>query len=231
MISISHKDGVAILEMNGGENRLNGNFVEAFSAALDDVTASDATALVSIGSDRFYSTGLDLEWLLGEGRSGAEDFVFHVQAIYARLLEFPIPTVAALNGHAFAGGAMLALAHDARLMRSDRGYFCLPEIDLATGRPLTPGMIELIRSRLAPQVCHEAILTGRRYGGTEAAERGIVEAVLGASDLRAAAVQRARDLGGHDRDTVRSLKMQLTGRVSEALLSRAHGDASPAPTA
>ena len=223
MISSSHEDGVVILEMDDGENRLNGNFVEAFAAALDAAEGSCATALVCIGSGRFYSTGLDLEWLSGEGRRAAEDFVFHVQEIYARLLEFPIPTVAALNGHAFAGGAMLALAHDARLMRSDRGYFCLPEIDLATGRPLTPGMIELIRSRLAPQVCHEAILTGRRYGGDEALSCGIVESVCSASTLRDAAIRRARGLGGHPRKSVKRIKTQLSERVCKALRSREHG--------
>ena len=80
--------------------------------------------------------------------------------LFARLLAFPAYTVAALNGHTFAAGAMLALACDDRVMRTDRGYFCLPEADI--GLPFTDGMAALILARLDHVAAREAMLTGRR---------------------------------------------------------------------
>ena len=88
-------------------------------------------------------------------------------------MAFPVPTVAAMNGHAFAAGAMLALAHDYRVMRGDRGFFCLPEVDIKI--PLAPGMNALIKCRLSPTVFRDTILTGRRIGGMEAKELAIVD--------------------------------------------------------
>src|SRR4029453_6531940 len=89
-----------------------------------------------------------------------------VQNLLARVLSLPVPTVAALQGHVVAAGAMLAPAHDFRGMRADRGYFCLPEVDIHIA--FTPGMSALIQARLTPQVAHEAMTTGRRYGGAAA---------------------------------------------------------------
>lgn len=217
MIRWERDEGVGILRMHQGENRLNAAFLDALESALDRAENDDIEALVTIGSERFYSTGLDLEWLAGDGRSEAEGFVERLQRLFARLLVFPVATVAALNGHAFAGGAMLALCHDRRVMRSDRGYFCLPEIDLATGQPLTPGMVALIRMKLPPQTFHEAIVTGRRYGGSAAEQAGIVQSTASDSDLLLHALDLARQAGGRDRETLATLKAQLAGAAIETL--------------
>lgn len=217
MISWERDESVGILRMDDGENRLNATFLDAFEGALDRAVAEDIDSLVTIGCDRFYSTGLDLEWLAGDGRPQAQGFVGRLQEVFARLLQFPVATIAAINGHAFAGGAMLALCHDQRVMRSDRGFFCLPEIDLATGQPLTPGMVALIRMKLPPQTFHEAIVTGRRYGGILASESGIVQHAASQHDLLPRAVDIAKKSGGHDRETVVTLKTQLTGPILERL--------------
>lgn len=78
-----------------------------------------------------------------------------------RVLMIDVFTVAAVNGHAFAGGAMLAAAHDHRIMREDRGYWCLPEADL--GLPLTPTMYATLASHVPRPALADAALTGRRY--------------------------------------------------------------------
>ena len=98
-------------------------------------------------------------------------------------------TVAAIPGHAFAAGAMLALAHDHRMMRADRGFWCVQKVDL--GMAFTPGMTALLRARLAPQVAHEAMLTGKRYGGEEAAALAIVDAAVAEDEVLPRAVELA----------------------------------------
>jgi outer membrane protein OmpA-like peptidoglycan-associated protein len=114
-----------------------------------------------------------------------------------------------VNGHAFAGGAMLALAHDFRVMRTERGYFCLPEVDLATGQPLTPGLYALLDARLDRATLHEALVTGRRYPATEAAARGLVHEALPETALLPRAVAMARELATKDRATLAALKRGL----------------------
>ena len=101
---------------------------------------------------------------MSENSDQHAEFIDSVQALLAllaRVLTLPLVTVAACQGHVFAAGAMLALAQDARVLRVDRGWFCLPEVDIAI--PFTPGMAALIQSRLSPQIAHTAMTTGRRY--------------------------------------------------------------------
>ena len=113
-----------------------------------------------------------------------------VHALLARMLSLPFLTVAALQGHAFAAGAMLSLTHDLRVMRADRGYWCLPEADI--GIPFTPGMSALIQARLTPQTAHEAMVTARRFGGAEAARRQIVDHAVAEGEVLSTAIEIAR---------------------------------------
>jgi enoyl-CoA hydratase/carnithine racemase len=135
-------------------------------AALDEVErAEGARALVTTATGKFFSNGLDLDWLFAHADQH-EAYVVRVHALFARVLSLPLITVAALQGPTFAAGAMLSPAHDFRVMRAGRGFWCLPEADI--GIPFTHGMSALIQARLAPQVAHEAMTTGRRYGGVDA---------------------------------------------------------------
>jgi enoyl-CoA hydratase/carnithine racemase len=126
-----------------------------------------------------------------------------------------VPTVAAIGGHAFAAGAMLALAHDFRVMRADRGYFCLPEVDIAI--PFTRGMSALIQSKLTPKTAHEAMTTGRRYGGTDALDAQIVDAVAHEADVLAAAIEMARPLAGKASPTLGLIKARMYPAALAAL--------------
>ena len=208
MIDLERHDAVFLLRMKAGENRIHPPFLEALGEALDEVEASQGpAALVTTGEGKFYSNGLDLVWMRTQEAASLGPFVASFQRVLARLLAFPVPTIAALNGHAFAGGAMFALAHDFRVMREDRGFFCIPEIDL--GLPLAPGLLALLRARLPRTVLHEAIVTGRRYGGAEAAAERIVEAAVAEAAVVPQAIERAAALAGKDRATLASLKRAI----------------------
>ena len=216
MIDVKREGPVALVSMRSGENRFNPSFIGELTRALDEVERSDEpSALVLTGDGKFFSNGLDLAWMSGEGRDRAGEVLSGMLGIFARLLASPIPSVAALNGHAFAGGAMLALACDFRTMRTDRGFFCIPEIDL--GLPLHPGMAALIQARLPKLTAHEAIVTGKRYGGIEALARGIVDYATPAVDLLAKSTSIAAPLAGKNRAVMQTHKRLLYGEVLKLL--------------
>jgi len=205
MIDLERHGAVFVLRMKAGENRIHPRFLESLGGALDEVLASEGpAALVTIGEGKFYSNGLDLEWMRAQGPDVLGSFLASFQRMLGRLLAFPLPTVAALGGHAFAGGAMFAMAHDFRVMREDRGFFCIPEVDL--GLPLAPGLMALLRARLPRTVLHEAIVSGRRYGGSDALAARIVEAAVPEDLVLPRAIERAASLAGKDRVALVALK-------------------------
>jgi enoyl-CoA hydratase/carnithine racemase len=205
MFDLRVEDDVFILHLNEGENRFNHTSLDALNEALDRVEKSETpTALVTVGEGKFYSNGLDLAWMAEAGAQAALDNVHRVHELLARVLTFPMITVAALNGHAFAAGAMLALAHDFRVMRRDRGFFCLPEVDIKI--PFTKTMQSLIIARLPTRTAHEACVTGMRYGGELALSRGIVDQAEAEADVLPKAIALAKGLIGKDRETLGAIK-------------------------
>ena len=216
MIDLRREGSVFVLTLQAGENRLNRPFLDALNRAFDTVEASPGpAALVTVGEEKFYSTGLDLDWLGGAGQGEAPRFVNTVIALFARLVTLDVPTVAAINGHAFAAGGMLALAHDFRVMRADRGFFCLNEVDI--GLPLHPGMVALVKSRLGAGVFRDVVLTGARIGGAEACERGIVDEAVPAAEVLPRAIARAATLAEKDRQTYAALKRGIYAQLLGAL--------------
>ncbi|GAC1316392.1 MAG: enoyl-CoA hydratase-related protein [Thermoleophilaceae bacterium] len=202
------RDGeVFILNLGDGDNAFNPGWLDGVEGALTEVESRAAPrALVTTASGKTWSTGLDLNWL-GANPHEAERFLGRVHALFARVLSLGVPTVAALQGHTFAAGAMLSLAHDHRVMRGDRGYWCLPEVDIRI--PFTPGMSALVQARLPVQAAHEAMTTGRRYGGGEAAAAGIVAESLDEGKLLARATEIARPLASKDPGTLETIKQRM----------------------
>jgi enoyl-CoA hydratase/carnithine racemase len=207
---------VFLLDLGDGENRLDAEFVAGFDAALDEVERTDGDcALVTTGRGAHYSTGYDLVRMRSLSHEAQRDFVAQHQRLLARLVLLPVPTLAALQGHAIGGGALIALAHDWRFMREDRGYFCLPEIDARI--PFRPGMVALLAARLAPTVLRDLALSGERLGGRDASARGVVDLALPETELLPRALERADELARKDRRTVAKMKERLYGEVASAL--------------
>jgi enoyl-CoA hydratase/carnithine racemase len=214
MPSLTRTDTHAVLHLGADENKLNRPWLDELNACLDEVEADPPAAVVTTADGKFWSTGLDLDWL-GANPDSAQAFVDDVQRMLARVLLLPTATVAAIQGHAFAAGAMLALAHDVRVMREDRGYFCLPEVDLPL--PFTPGMAALIQAKLDPSVAHEAMTTGRRYGGGEAVDVRIVAAAVEEAVVVSDATARAHAIGGKHAGTLAAIKEQMYAAAATAL--------------
>ena len=112
--TLTQTDGVYVLDIGDTENRFSPDWMTSVNDALDKVVAAPAP-LVLTATGKFYSNGLDLDWL-GQNADQFEPYVARVQALLARLLVLPVPTVTAINGHAFGAGAMLAMTLDWRVM-------------------------------------------------------------------------------------------------------------------
>jgi enoyl-CoA hydratase/carnithine racemase len=214
VIELDKHGDVFVLRLGDGDNRFNDVSIAGLHAALDEVEAAAApAALVTTATGKIWSNGLDLDHMAKVDDAIA--FVHDVEGIFARFLRLPVPTVAAIQGHAFAAGAMLALAHDVRVMRVDRGYLCLPEIDL--GMTFTDGFAELIRAKLPQPALHRMMVLGERLDAPTAVQVGAVDAVAELDAVLDTAIGRARDLAGKAGPTVRGIRRNLYGPVLSAL--------------
>ncbi|MER6335172.1 enoyl-CoA hydratase-related protein [Streptomyces sp. NPDC001034] len=215
MPSLDRQDNVFVLDLGDGENRFHPDWLTAVDAALTEVEKAEGPrALVTAATGKFWSNGLDLDWLFAHADEHLE-YVVSVHGLFARTLSLPLVTVAALQGHTFAAGAMFSLAHDLRVMRADRGFWCLPEADIDI--PFTPGMSALVQSRLAPRTAHEAMVTARRYGGLDAAAAGIVDQAVAEEDVLATAVETARAQTAKAGATLGTIKARMYAPVLAAL--------------
>jgi enoyl-CoA hydratase/carnithine racemase len=215
MPTLDRQDGVFILDIGDTENRFHPGWVAAVNALLDEVEKAEGPrALVTAATGKFFSNGLDLDWLFAHADQ-AGDYVSGVQELLARVLTLPVVTVAALQGHTFAAGAMFSLAHDFRVMRADRGYWCLPEAEINIA--FSPGMSALIQARLTPQTAHEAMTTARRYGGHDAHAAGIVDRTADEDAVRQAAIETARAHAAKAGPTLGTIKTRMYASVLDAL--------------
>ncbi len=233
-LRVEQRGDVALVTLLDGENRIDSAFTERLDRALDAVMerADGPCGLVVAAEGRFWSNGIALEAVQAEGRPAMLDFFAGYCRLLGRILTLPIPTVAALNGHCVAGGALLATAFDYRVMREDRGWLCLPEVDLGTA--IHPTLWRLLRSKLPEATARDALLSGRRWSAAEASAAGWVDAVSDATGLLERAVEIAAGLATKDRRTFGAMKAALHGEVGDALAETARRalaerDELPAP--
>ena len=215
MPTLDRHDAVFVLDLGDTENRFHPDWLMAVNALLDEVEKGDGPrALVTAASGKIWSNGLDLEWLF-EHPERFPAYTGEVHALFARVLQLPMVTVAALQGHTFAAGAMLSLCHDLRVMRADRGYWCLPEADINI--PFTVGMSALIQSRLTPPVAHEAMVTARRFGGVDAYAKQIVDEAVPETDVRERAIVLAQQHATKAGPALQTIKSRMYATVLAAL--------------
>jgi enoyl-CoA hydratase/carnithine racemase len=192
------------------DNRLTPIFIDALLLALDIIEHRYPKGVVvtTSGIAKFYSNGLDLD-LVAQTEGFLENWLWR---LFRRLLtyvfvslphfedavqsciipkkqnadnrsRYPMPTVCLLNGHAFAGGFMLAMYHDYRIMNPDRGFLCVNELEF--GVPLQTPMMAIFREKLTPVTFRNVVLEAHRFGGRNALQAGIVDAVGGAEETLA----------------------------------------------
>lgn len=173
------KDGtVAILTMNNGENRHNPEWAEVMLSTYDEIMAdTEIKAIVLTSSDpKNFCLGVDINWLMktmGENDYPSVNKWLHRNGeVFRTFLMAPVPTIAAITGHAFGNGAMLAGACDFRFMRADRGFFCFPEIDL--GIQFAPSMTEWMKRIMPYHLFVRMQFSGEKVGAAELEKYNVV---------------------------------------------------------
>jgi enoyl-CoA hydratase/carnithine racemase len=197
MINLDRDGDVFVLTMDMGENRWNTNFVRAFDEQLEEALASKGpAALVTSSSNaKFFSNGLDLDWRRQEGDGeGGDKSVFGDEffSLMSKLITFPMPTLCAINGHGFGAGFMMALSHDVRMMRADRGYLCANEIQI--GMTIPDAELSLFRHKMSGSAFFDTVQLARRWTGPDAKAAGFVQDVADMDSLLNKTIDRAHQL-------------------------------------
>ncbi|KAJ5729617.1 uncharacterized protein N7483_004125 [Penicillium malachiteum] len=161
------------------DNRMTPTFIDALILALDIIEQRYPKGVVvtTSGITKFYSNGLDLELAVS-----TEGFLDKwLWRLFRRFLTYPMPTVCLLNGHAFAGGFMLAMYHDYRVQNPAKGFLCVNELEF--GVPLQTPMMSIFREKLTPSTFRNVVLEAHRFGGKDSLQAGIVDGLGGLDEV------------------------------------------------
>ncbi|HLJ74238.1 MAG TPA: enoyl-CoA hydratase/isomerase family protein, partial [Thermoanaerobaculia bacterium] len=192
MIERQVADGIATLRLAHGKvSALDLELCNAIAREFESATASsDVRAVILTGTGTTFSAGVDLRRLVDAGKTYVQDFVEALDAMIRAMFVFPKPAVAAINGHAIAGGAIMAFACDYRLMTG--GRIGVPEA--LVGVPFPPLALEVVRFGVPKQHLQSVVLLARTYELADAKNIGLVDEAIGADKLMERATQIARQM-------------------------------------
>lgn len=229
MIRRDVRDGVAILTMDHGRaNALDLEFTAALTVALRAEERSPAGSAVLTGTGNIFSAGVDLLSLVDGGGEYVTRFLGVLREFIYALLEHPKPLVAAVNGHAIAGGCVMTCGCDHRLMVKGLMRIGVPE--LLVGVPFPTAAVEAMRLATPAHLLHDTIYSGRTFLPEEALARGLVNDLVEPEELIEQAVGVARRMAEIPGETFRLTKCQLRAHGLEAV-RRAEADGTEADVA
>ncbi|GAB7358582.1 hypothetical protein MBLNU230_g2642t1 [Neophaeotheca triangularis] len=226
-----HPSNIFIITLRKApENRLNSTYCQRLIALFRQIETTlgpnTPGAVITRGVDfKYWCTGLELEESDSNPFANSDGFF----PLLATILDFPYPTIACVTGHTFGGACPLALAHDYRVMNSERGFFCMPPVNLGLH---FPGIGALLRLKLRPQVARSMLLEAKRWTGKQALEDGIVDAVAKPEELEGKAVELAGLWAGKAEMGVYALlRNELYGEAARLFreISYVHGKRTDLP--
>jgi enoyl-CoA hydratase len=224
VINSTRRGRVALLRMTHGKaNALDLELCEALTAQLNDCAGSDAGALILTGEGRMFSAGVDLVRILSGGAAYVRAFLPSLNRMLAALFSAPKPVVAAVNGHAIAGGCIIACAADYRMMAREAGRIGIPELLVGVPFPVAP--LEIMRFA-APQHVQALAYRGLTLSADLALQHGLVDAVVDADRLLDEAVAVAESLAAIPAAAFALTKRQLREPVLQRIAAGAVMDAA-----
>ncbi len=216
MIESRTTDGIAILTLSHGKaNALDIELCDALAARFVDLRESEAKAVVLTAQGKIFSAGVDLRRLSEGGADYIRRFLPALHRLYDAVFFHPKPVVAAINGHAIAGGCVLACCADRRIMVREAGRIGVTEI--LVGVPFPALAFEIMRHATSPNFFAETILTGETFPAEAAAHRGWINEVVDAPALMARAIVAAQSLAALSPPAFTQTKMQIRAAVSERM--------------
>ena len=216
MIDIATEAGIAVLTFaHGKANALDIEFCETLTGRLAELRRTDAKAVVLIGQGKIFSAGVDLKRVSEGGADYVREFLPTLHKLYDEVFFWPKPVVAAINGHAIAGGCVLALCADHRIMANDGGRIGVTE--LLVGVPFPALAFEIMRHATPPYFLTETILSGATFLPEAAAHRGWVNELAEPNELVEDAIAVARELALLSPPAFAQTKLQLRAAVTERM--------------
>ena len=207
-IDIEKKNNIFFVKLNDSikGNALNSASLADHHLVLEELEATKENSAVVVTSvhPKSWCVGLDLEWIESQTKVEFERTFKFVEEIIGRWAMLPLPTIACITGHCIAGGAVLASAMDFRVMRADRGWFAFSEIDVKI--PFSPVLYEIANLLPNKKVLRELLLTGRRLGGIDAQNLGIVDEAVSSDKLMPRVIEIAEELAQKDLETYKKIK-------------------------
>lgn len=197
-----------------GANTFTDEVINEHHRVLDEIESSTGSGAVILTSShpKTWTQGINLEWLVTKPQEYFPQFKDLMDGFLIRWALLDLPTVACLTGHTYAGGAILASGFDFRLMREDKGWFCFPEVDIKI--PFTPIMHEIVDLLPNKRALRDLLLTGKRIGGTEAVQLGIVDAAYPEKILFEKAMEIAKAMSQKDRSTYAAIKKGMRSKLT-----------------
>jgi len=222
-VEVEHSNGIATVRLSRGKvNALNGTIVDELRERLHALEGDqDPKALVLTGRGKFFSFGFDIPEFLSFAREEFTDFLTNFTELYTYLFLYPKPVVAALNGHTIAGGFMLALACDNRIMAAGRGKVSLNEITF--GSSVFAGSTEMLRFWVGSATATKVLCSGAMYSAEEALGLGLVQEVMPEDQLMVRARKIAGDLASRQSSAFKSIKSLLRKPIAEDMIQREKG--------
>jgi enoyl-CoA hydratase/carnithine racemase len=219
-VQTTHSGEVGILALSRGKvNAVNLEVVQELRSSLDGMRGDDRIkALVLTGSKSFFSFGFDVPELYPLPRDEMSRFLKSFTDLYTEIFTFPKPVIGALNGHTTAGGCMLALACDRRLMVKERAKISLNEI--AIGASVFAGCVEMLRACVGQKVAEEILFTGAMFDPEEALAMGLVDHLVPGAELLDQAIGEAKVLGSWGGAVFASIKALLRNPIAEEMRRR-----------
>ena len=213
-------NGIATLTLQRGKvNALNNSVIEEISTALHNFESDrEVKAVILTGRDKFFSFGFDIPEFMTYSKTAFTDFVISFTNLYSYLFLYPKPVVAALNGHTIAGGCMLALACDVRVMAAGKGKIALNEIGF--GSSVFAGATEILLFHVGGKNATDILYHGLMYSADDAKKMNLIDSVVSEEQLTEESIQTARTLGDKYPPAFKSVKRFLREPVADSYRPR-----------
>ena len=216
-VRVGRVDGIAEVTLGRGKvNALNGQVVDELAETFRQLATDDGVgAAVLTGQGKFFSWGFDIPELLGFTKDAFIDYLTRFTGLYRQLFVWPKPLVGALNGHTVAGGCMIALTCDRRLMVPGNAKISLNEVTF--GASVFFGAVEMLKLAVGARRAETVLFDGAMYPAAEAKGMGLVDEVVAPERLLDEARSAARGLAAHEPAAFASIKRLLRSPTAEAM--------------